>query len=96
MIFWRVGSLDLLGSLLLALDGSTLVLDALLSPLAGGLGLRTLGVHLLLDGPVAGLLGLGLVDLRCVSVQRYAERGATESSCHVREDVRAQRGHACA
>ena len=63
MIFWRVGSLDLLGSLLLALDGSTLVLDALLSPLAGGLGLRTLGVHLLLELGLAGGLGLGLVNL---------------------------------
>ena len=63
--------LDLLGSLLLlllALDGSTLVLDALLSPLAGGLGLRTLGVHLFLDSPLAGLLSLGLVDLWCMLV----------------------------
>ena len=66
MIFWRVGSLDLLGSLLLllALDGSTLVLDALLSPLAGGLGLRTLGVHLLLELGLAGGLSLGLVNLQ--------------------------------
>lgn len=65
MIFRRVGSLDLLGSLLLlALDGSTLVLDALLSPLAGGLGLRTLGVHLLLELGLAGGLSLGLVNLQ--------------------------------
>lgn len=65
MIFRRVGSLDLLGSLLLlALDGSTLVLDALLSPLAGGLGLRTLGVHLLLELRLAGGLSLGLVNLQ--------------------------------
>ena len=59
--------LDLLGSLLLlllALDGSTLVLDALLSPLAGGLGLRTLGVHLLLELGLAGGLSLGLVNLQ--------------------------------
>jgi hypothetical protein len=58
--------LDLLGSLLLlllALDGSTLVLDALLSPLAGGLGLGALGVHLLLELALAGGLGLGLVNL---------------------------------
>lgn len=55
--------MDLLGSLLLALDGSTLVLDALLSPLAGGLGLRTLGVHLLLELGLAGGLSLGLVNL---------------------------------
>ena len=65
MMFRRVGSLDLLGSLLLlALDGSTLVLDALLSPLAGGLGLRTLGVHLRLEFLLTRLLGLGLVDLQ--------------------------------
>ena len=65
MMFRRVGSLDLLGSLLLlALDGSTLVLDALLSPLAGGLGLRTLGVHLLLELGLAGGLSLGLVNLQ--------------------------------
>ena len=55
--------MDLLGSLLLALDGSTLVLDALLSPLAGGLGLGALGVHLLLELALAGSLGLGLVNL---------------------------------
>ena len=39
-------------------------LDALLSPLAGGLGLGALGVHLLLDLLLALLLGLGLVDLQ--------------------------------
>jgi hypothetical protein len=58
--------LDLLGSLLLlllALDGSALVLDTLLSPLAGGLGLGTLGVHLLLELGLAGGLSLGLVNL---------------------------------
>ena len=37
--------------------------DTLLSPLAGGLGLRTLGIHLLLEDPLASLLGLGLVNL---------------------------------
>lgn len=36
---------------------------ALLSPLAGGLRLRTLGVHLLLQLLLTLLLGLGLVDL---------------------------------
>jgi hypothetical protein len=58
--------LDLLGSLLLlllALDGSALVLHTLLSPLAGGLGLGTLGVHLLLELGLAGGLSLGLVNL---------------------------------
>ena len=37
--------------------------DALLSPLAGGLGLCTLGIHFLLDDPLASGLGLGLVNL---------------------------------
>jgi len=41
----------------------TLLLHTLLSPLPRRLGLRTLGVHLLLDGSVASLLGLGLVDV---------------------------------
>ena len=45
-----------------------LLLDTLLPPLARSLGLRTLGVHLLLESPVASLLGLGLVDLRAMSV----------------------------
>lgn len=60
--------MDLLGSLLLllALDGSTLVLDTLLSPLAGGLGLGALGVHLLLELGLAGGLSLGLVNLNGV------------------------------
>ena len=47
---------------------STLLLHTLLSPLARSLGLRTLGVHLLLESPVASLLGLGLVDLKVTSV----------------------------
>lgn len=66
MIVSESWKLDLLGSLLLLLlasDGSTLVLDALLSPLAGGLGLRALGVHLLLELGLASGLSLGLVDL---------------------------------
>jgi hypothetical protein len=37
--------------------------DSLLSALAGSLGLGTLGVHLLLEDTLTGLLGLGLVDL---------------------------------
>ena len=41
-----------------------LLLDTLLPPLASRLGLRALGVHLLLDDPLASLLGLGLVDLQ--------------------------------
>jgi len=41
----------------------TLLLDTLLPPLPRRLGLRTLGVHLFLDSPLAGLLSLGLVDV---------------------------------
>lgn len=41
--------------------------DTLLSPLAGGLGLCTLGVHLLLDNSLTGGLSLGLVNLRLLS-----------------------------
>jgi hypothetical protein len=37
--------------------------QALLSPLASSLGLCTLGVHLLLENPLALLLGLGFVNL---------------------------------
>lgn len=37
--------------------------DSLLLALTGGLGLGTLGVHLLLQGLLAGLLGLSTVDL---------------------------------
>jgi len=48
-----------------------LLLHTLLPPLPRRLGLRTLGVHLLLDDPLAGLLSLGLVDLRCVSVAEH-------------------------
>ena len=36
---------------------------ALQSPLTGGLGLSTLGVHLVLENLLTRLLGLGLVDL---------------------------------
>lgn len=46
----------------------TLLLDTLLPPLPRRLGLRTLGVHLFLDSPLAGLLSLGLVDLWCMLV----------------------------
>jgi hypothetical protein len=44
-----------------------LLLDPLLSPLAGSLGLGTLGIHLLLEDALTGLLGLGLVDLDSLS-----------------------------
>lgn len=43
-------------------------LRALQLPLPRSLGLRTLGVHLLLDVPLTGLLSLGLVNLSKVSV----------------------------
>ena len=55
---------NLLGRLLLAGESRTLVLHTLLPPLAGSLGLRALGVHLLLELALAGGLGLGLVDLQ--------------------------------
>ena len=55
----------LLGRLLVVSTGQSiaLLLHALLSSLAGSLGLRTLGVHLLLEDSLTLLLGLGLVDL---------------------------------
>lgn len=77
--------------LVLASESSTLLLHALLPPLAGGLGLRTLGVHLLLQDPLAGLLGLGLVDLG-ESQFLLGRAGAVMSWAN----VRARRGHACA
>jgi len=40
-----------------------LCLDSLLSPLTSSLGLRTLGVHLILQDPLTLLLSLGLVDM---------------------------------
>jgi hypothetical protein len=51
---------------LLNLTGQSisLGLDTLLSSLACSLGLRTLGVHLLLENSLTLLLGLGLVDLQ--------------------------------
>lgn len=54
--------------LLLAQLSVALLLHTRLPPLPRSLGLRTLGVHVLLDGPLASLLGLGLVDLQCMSV----------------------------
>jgi hypothetical protein len=41
----------------------SLGLNTLLSPLAGSLGLCTLGVHLFLEQTLTLLLGLGLVNL---------------------------------
>ena len=53
--------------LVLAGKRIALLLHTLLSPLAGGLGLRTLRVHLCLELLLTRLLGLGLVNLqRCV------------------------------
>jgi hypothetical protein len=53
---------------LLALQRLPLSGDSLLSPLAGSLGLCTLGVHLVLEDLLALLLGLGTVDLEYVSM----------------------------
>ena len=55
---------DLLGLLLETLHhGGPLRLRPLQLPLAGSLGPGTLGVHLLVEEPLALLLGLGAVDL---------------------------------
>ena len=53
----------LFGLLLLAGQGVPLRRLPLLLPLPSGLGAGTLGVHLLLDLPLASLLCLGTVDL---------------------------------
>jgi len=45
----------------------SLGLDSLLSPLASGLGLSTLGVHLLSENLLTVCLSLGLVNLKIVS-----------------------------
>jgi len=47
----------------LALDSCPLLLDTLHSSLSCSLGLRTLGVHLVLEYLLTRLLGLGLVDM---------------------------------
>ena len=60
--------------LVLASKLVALGLDTLLSPLARGLGLGTLGVHLLLELDLTGLLGLGLVDLYRYSRQHRVQR----------------------
>ena len=49
--------------LVLALQLLSLGLNTFLSPLASSLGLRTLGVHLLLEQTLTLLLSLGLVNL---------------------------------
>lgn len=43
--------------------------------LASSLGLRTLGVHLLLELPLTGLLGLGAVDLETEKSVEELPRG---------------------
>lgn len=61
----RLGMRLLSGWFLLVLASKCVALlgDTLLSPFAGSLGLRTLGVHLCLELLLTLLLGLGLVDL---------------------------------
>lgn len=63
--------------------------------LASSLGPGTLGIHLLLEQPLALLLGLGTVDLQVqvsgsvlVALPSLVKRSGL--------DLRAQRGHACA
>lgn len=92
---------NLLGRLLLAGESRTLVLHTLLSPLAGGLGLRTLGVHLLLELALAGSLGLGLVNLQWL-LDQFQMLCVMQRSLRAKmwsregRDLRARRGHACA
>jgi hypothetical protein len=70
--------LFLLCDSLVANEGVPLLLDSLLPPLPGGLGLRTLGIHLLLEDTFTGLLGLSLVDLH-----------QTVSTSHTRSSITA-------
>ncbi len=55
--------------LILAGQSVPLRLDALLSSLAGSLGLGTFGIHLLLERSLAGSFGFGFVDLKRMSCQ---------------------------
>ena len=65
----RCSSHLLFGLLLISASKSvSLGLDSLLSPLPGSLGLRTLGIHLLLQDPLTLLLSLGFVNLLDVSL----------------------------
>ena len=77
---------------LLLLAGKSVPLggNTLLSPLAGSLGLCALGVHLCLELLLTGLLGLGLVDLRRLSVCCAVMARSHDVN------VRARQGHACA
>jgi hypothetical protein len=79
-------------SLLLAatLELCPLLLFPLLLPLPRRLGLLAFGVHLLLQVPLAGLLSLGLVNLRMV-LERWVYLAS-----HDVMDVRVRREHACA
>lgn len=74
--------------LLLLVVGSKsglLLLDTLLSALAGGLGLGTLGVHLLLELGLTGLLGLSLMDLsNMLEESGYAKVGRAGRTCSTR------------
>lgn len=65
----RLGLLIILGR-----ECCPLGVDPLDPPLARSLGLRTLGVHFILEHTFASCLGLGLVDLETLSV-REAEIG---------------------
>ena len=73
--------------LLFASQRLSLRLDPLLSPLAGSLGLCTLGVHFVLDDLLTLSLSFGLVDLHRISINSIL---IDSPSLHV------QQGHACA
>ena len=53
----------------------SLVNYPLLSPLSGSLGLRTLGIHFILQYPLTLFLGLGLVNLNNVVSVCWERRG---------------------
>lgn len=91
--------------LLLAQQSISLCCHSLLLSLACGLGLGTLGVHLLLELGLTGLLGLGTVDLYnglasllssrrgAIHDDRFHHGAAAEVDG---ENLHAQREHACA
>ncbi len=72
----------------------TLGLHSLLLALSGSLGLRTLGIHFVLEGSLALLLGLGTVNL--FNIKSAVMSTLVESQEFAVVYVRAQQGRACA
>lgn len=73
-----------LGLLVLSSQCLPLSSNSLLSPLAGGLGLCTLGVHLVLEDLLALFLSLGSVDLWCVSMLILQSSSDIKHTCSTR------------